>query len=81
MCKAFESNPPLPEDEPQAEASEEPAPQPSPLKRKGKEVALEVPRKKSKPSAHTGGDLKIGAHNSAQRRLVSGLGLPVGRSN
>ena len=60
MCKAFESNLPLPEDESQAEASEEPAPQPSPLKRKGKEVASEVPRKKSKLSAHIGGDFKIG---------------------
>ena len=67
MCKAFESNPPLSEDEPQAEASKEPVPQPSSQKRKGKEVAVEEPKKKkSKPSVllRTGDNLKIGEEDT-----------------
>ena len=64
MCKSFEFDPPLPEDEPQAETSEEPAIPLSPLKRKGKEVASGVPKKKSKPSVQTGGGLKIGGKDN-----------------
>ena len=64
MCKAFESNPPLPDDEPQAKASKEPAPQQSSQKRKGKEAAVEEPKKKkSKPSdplPRASDSLKIG---------------------
>ena len=73
LCKAFVSHPPLPEDEPWAEAGVEPTVQPqaavgkepivppSPRKRKGKEVASKAP-KKAKPSAplRTGGTLKVG---------------------
>jgi len=50
VCKAFESNPPLPKDESRAEADKEPVPQSSSQKRKGKEVAAEGTKKKSKPS-------------------------------
>ena len=67
MCKAFESNPPLPDGEPQTEASEEPAPQQSSQKRKGKETFAEEPKKKkSKPSdplPKASGGLKIGSRD------------------
>ena len=64
VCKAFESDPPLPEDELQAEAGDEPTIPPSLLERKGKEAALGVPNKKSKPSVQTGDDLKIGREDN-----------------
>src|SRR5438128_585772 len=81
MCKAFESDPSLLEDEPQAEAGEEPAIQPSPLKRKGKEVDAGGSRKKAKLSVslRMGGDLNIGGEDNppskAPRRVTRSAAL------
>ena len=74
MCKAFESNPPLPDDEPQTEAGESQpkvskgsALEESSQKRKGKEIPAEEPKKKktkpSGPLSKASGGPKVGGQD------------------
>src|SRR6266542_2313182 len=71
MSKAFVSNPPLPEEEGEAqtEALRVVPPPPTSLKRKEKRVDTEGPKKKAKPSVplRTGGSLNIGGEDAPPR--------------
>ena len=70
MSKAFASDPSLPEEdeETQTEVIEDVPPPSTSLKRKGKEVKTEGPKKKSRPSIplRSGGSLNIGGEETPQ---------------